>query len=106
MNKLALTLPGSSPIPAPVGLKTEFKDLASLLSPLLNIVFYVALFLAFYFLVWGAFAYIMAGGKNEALAIVADPNMWWVARYWRGEGKFADPMAWAKAESEATDAYD
>ena len=76
MNKLALTLPGSSPIPAPVGLKTEFKDLASLLSPLLNIVFYVALFLAFYFLVWGAFAYIMAGGKKEELAKARSRITW------------------------------
>ena len=68
MNKLALTLPGFSEISAPSGLKPEFVDLASLLSPLLNIVFYIAVFLAFYYLVWGALSYIMAQGKKEDLA--------------------------------------
>jgi len=68
MNKVALTLPGGNTIPAPSGLNPEFVDLASFLSPLLNIVFYIAVFLAFYFLVWGAFQYILAGGKKEELA--------------------------------------
>lgn len=66
--KMALTIPGFSPIPSPEGLKAEFKDLASLISPGLNIVFYVATFLAFYYLVWGVFQYILAGGKKEDLA--------------------------------------
>lgn len=68
MNKLALQLPGFSPIPAPSGLKPEFTNLASVISPLLTIIFYIAGFLAFYYLVWGAFAYIMAQGNKENLA--------------------------------------
>ena len=66
--KLALQLPGFSPIPGPSGLNPDIKDLGSFLTPLLNIVFFVAVFLAFYFFVWGAFAYIMANGKKEDLA--------------------------------------
>lgn len=67
---LALQLPGFSPsaLASPVpGLKPDFTDLASLLSPLLNIAFYIATFLTFYFLVWGAFHYLMAQGKKEEL---------------------------------------
>ena len=66
--KIALTLPGTSPVPAPSGLKPEFTDLGSFLTPILNIAFYIAVFLAFYFLVWGAFQYMMAQGKKEDLA--------------------------------------
>lgn len=67
--KIALKLPGfPSPIPAPSGLNPAFVDLGSLLSPLLNIVFYIAAFMAFYWLVWGGFQYIMAQGKKEDLA--------------------------------------
>lgn len=67
--KIALTLPGSPPLQNPVpSLKPEFQNLASLLNPIVNIIFYIAIFLAFFWLVWGAFAYIMAGGKKEDLA--------------------------------------
>ena len=70
MEKLAITLPGTgNTIPVPGALKQKgFVDLASLISPLLQIVFYTAVFLAFYFLIWGAFAYLMAQGKKEDLA--------------------------------------
>lgn len=68
IHQLALTLPGFSPIPTPPGLKSGFVDLASFISPLLNIAFYIAIFLAFYWLVWGAFEYIMAQGNKENLA--------------------------------------
>ncbi len=67
MNKLTLTLPGSSPFPTPSGLKGDFTNLASFISPLVNIAFYIGAFLAFYFLVWGGFAYIMAQGDKEGL---------------------------------------
>jgi len=67
MNKLALTLPGTGNIiDSPV--KDKFSDLGGVLSGLLNIIFYVAVFLTFYYLVWGAAAYIMAQGKKEELA--------------------------------------
>lgn len=46
----------------------QFKNLSDILSGLLNIAFYAAVFAAFYFLVWGALAYIMAQGQKEDLA--------------------------------------
>lgn len=57
----------SSPIPRASG-APNITSLADVLSGLFNIVFYVAMFLAFYFLVWGAFVYIMASGKKDDLA--------------------------------------
>lgn len=66
MAKLALQLPGTSNIiDNPV---KEITNLGALLSPLLNITFYLAAFLSFAYLVWGAFSYIMAQGKKEDLA--------------------------------------
>lgn len=67
--KIALTLPGTgNTIPAPSGLSPTFTDLGSLITPLLNIIFYLAAFFTFYWLVWGAFQYILAQGKKEELA--------------------------------------
>lgn len=68
MRELALTLPGGNTVTGPDQLKTEFVNLASILSPLLNIAFYIAVFLAFYWLVWGAWAYLFSSGKKEELA--------------------------------------
>lgn len=69
IQELALDLPGGNTIPQPDELtKKGFIDLASFISPLINILLYIAVFLAFYFLVWGAFAYLMAQGKKEELA--------------------------------------
>lgn len=70
ISQLALTLPGTKNIiPSPVD-NTDVKitDLAGFISSLLNILFYIAAFLAFYFLIWGAFSYIVAQGKKEELA--------------------------------------
>lgn len=56
-----------SPIPRASG-ATNFTDLATFLSGLLNIAFYIGAFMAFYWLVWGAFQYILAKGDKEGLA--------------------------------------
>ena len=74
--KLALTIPGFSPIPTPEGLKSNFTDLASILSPLLTITFSIATFVAFYYLLWGTFQYILAGGKKEDLAKARSRISW------------------------------
>src|SRR3989344_5017220 len=66
--KLALTLPGGNTINSPAGLKNDFKDLSSVISPALEVIFYVATFLAFYYLVWGAILYLLAKGEKEGLA--------------------------------------
>ncbi len=63
-----LRLPGGSEIQQPQELTNKgFTDLGSFISPLLNIVFYIMVFVTFYFLVWGAFQYILAQGKKEEL---------------------------------------
>lgn len=66
---LALKLPGGNEVPLPKELTDKgLVDLASIISGLLNITFYIAAFLAFYFLLWGAFQYILAKGNKENLA--------------------------------------
>lgn len=47
---------------------SKFTDLGSVLSALFQIIFYLAIFLAFAWLAWGAFQYLFAGGKKEELA--------------------------------------
>ena len=66
MNKLALELPMVGRIDNPPGLvfSGDKANLGAVLSSLLNITFYITVFLAFYFLVWGAFQYIMAQGNK------------------------------------------
>lgn len=54
----------------------QFKTLGDFLSGLLNIIFYIAIFLAFYFLVWGAFQYMMAQGKKEELGKARSRISW------------------------------
>lgn len=76
MKYIALKLPGSQAIPSPSGLKSEFKDLAGFITPLLDIVFFSAVFMAFFWLAWGAFAYIMAQGKKEDLAKARSRILW------------------------------
>ena len=46
----------------------RFDKLSDILSGLLNIALYIGAFLAFYWLIWGAFGYIIAKGEKEALA--------------------------------------
>lgn len=60
-----LNFPGGEAVPNPV---PQFGNLASLISLFLNIAFFAAVFLTFYFLIWGAFQYIMAKGDKESLA--------------------------------------
>ena len=68
MNNLFINIPGFSSIPQPSGLNPEFKDLGSFLSGLYNIAIFLAAFMAFYWLIWGAYQYLMARGNKEELA--------------------------------------
>lgn len=61
---------GSSPVAA------KFPDFGSLLSGLLNVAFTLAVFLAFFWLVWGAFQYMAAGGDKNALAEARSRIIW------------------------------
>lgn len=70
MLKLALTLPFFENIENPRGLffSEGSANVGAILTGLLGIAFYVAAFLAFYWLIWGAFQYIVASGDKEQLA--------------------------------------
>ena len=72
IHQLALTLPGPGGgynITPPSGLDTtRLSNLSGLISGFLEVAFYLAAFLAFFWFVWGAFAYLMAEGDKETLA--------------------------------------
>lgn len=78
--QLALTLPGPGTgynIPGPAKLDTsKFGDLAGFITELLNVAFYMAAFLAFFWFVWGAFNYIMSKEDKEKLARAKERIRW------------------------------
>lgn len=76
MLQFTLKLPGGFEISPPPGLRGEFQTLGDLISGLLNIAFMVAFFLAFFWMVWGAFHYIFAGGNKEELAKARSRITW------------------------------
>ena len=76
MKKLALTIPGFSPVPTPSNLNPSIVDVGSFLSILLNIALYIAAFMAFYWLVWAAFEYILAQGRKEQLNKAKERIRW------------------------------
>lgn len=76
MLKLFINIPGFSPIPGPKNLKGEFTTLGSFLSALYQVAIFIALFLAFYWLIWGAYQYIMARGNKEELAKARSRIIW------------------------------
>ncbi len=75
MKYLTLKL-GGYEVSSPSDLKPEFTNLSSIISAILNIVFFIAVFIAFYWLVWGAFQYIAAGGNKETLAKARGRMIW------------------------------
>ena len=77
MKQLALQLGGYDVGKFP-GLNDNLRNatLGSALSQVLNIVFVVAGFLMFFWLTWGVFQYIFAGGNKEALAKARSRMIW------------------------------
>jgi hypothetical protein len=53
--------------------------LGEVLSQLLIVIYFIATFLAFFWLVWGAFQYITAGGEKEKLAQARSRIIWAIA---------------------------
>lgn len=76
MKLIALNLPGGTTIDNPAGLKTEFTGLSSLVSGILNIVFYIAVFMAFFWLAWGAFQFLVSRGNKEEIARARGRIIW------------------------------
>ncbi len=69
MKELALTVPGSKDFnPNVSGLRPEFKDLGSFLTALLPVIIYLAAFLMIFWMAWGVFEYIFAGGNKDSLS--------------------------------------
>lgn len=73
MKELALKLPGGQVIDSP---QTKFTDLGGFLTGLMDIVFALAAFLTFIWLVWGAFEYIFSGGNKEGLSKARSRIIW------------------------------
>ena len=61
-----ITLPGTNTtIEGPVGLKTEFTDLSSVVTAALPYLFAIAGIILFAFIVWGGFDYLTAMGDPK-----------------------------------------
>lgn len=69
-------IPGLQELFASSPVATKFTNLGQVVSASLNIIFYIASFLAFIWLVWGAFQYIFAGGDKEKLARARSRITW------------------------------
>lgn len=67
MRQLALTIPGYGPITSPQGFNPNYTDLGGVVSASLNLAIFIAGVLMFFWLIWGVFHYIFAGGDKEAL---------------------------------------
>lgn len=78
MTKLALELPTFGRIDNSPGLifSGGSATLGAVLSDLFEIALFLAGFLAFFWLVWGAFQYITAGGNKENLAKARSRITW------------------------------
>lgn len=73
MNKLALTLPGGENIPDP---QNKFHNTGEFISGLYQVTFLIAIFVALYWLAWGIFEYIFAGGDKQKLGSARNRIMW------------------------------
>ena len=67
MHDLALTLPGGPTIAPPQDFNTSYTDLGSVISAALNLAIVIAAVLMFFWMIWGIFQYIYAGGDKENL---------------------------------------
>lgn len=73
MNRLALTLPGGQTIYDP---QLKFHNLGEFLTGLYNVGFLIATFVALFWLTWGVFEYIFAGGDKEKLSSARGRLTW------------------------------
>lgn len=64
MKQLALTFPGGTTIEDP---QKKFHNLGEFVTGLYDVIFLVATFVALYWLTWGIFEYIFAGGDKQKL---------------------------------------
>lgn len=78
MKDLALSLPKFGTVDDPPGLlfTGASATLGSLISSLFDIILYLAAFLAFFWLIWGAYQYILARGEKENLHKARSRIIW------------------------------
>jgi hypothetical protein len=58
------------------GFKFGTSKLGEVISQALIVIYFICTFVAFFWLVWGAFEYITAGGEKEKLAHAKNRIMW------------------------------
>lgn len=76
IETVALKLPGGNTIDNPPGFNPNLNNAGALISGFLNIALYIAIFMAFAWLVWGSFQYILASGNKESLAKARERIKW------------------------------
>lgn len=81
MSKISLNVPGynnvpTSPLQTGPGRGIEDPSLGGVISGFLGLVFYLALFLSFFWFVWGAYEYMVAQGNKEGLAAARNRIRW------------------------------
>lgn len=70
--KLFLVLPGGQVVAS----NTKYTNLGSFISDIYQVVFYIATFVAFFWLVWGVFEYLIAGGDKNGIASARKRITW------------------------------
>jgi ABC-type uncharacterized transport system permease subunit len=68
MREIAIKLPGGYGVANPPGFKFYNSDAGAVISSAIELVIYISAFLMFFWLIWGVFQYIFAGGDKEQLA--------------------------------------
>lgn len=71
-----IDIPGYGSVTGHEKLDPKFNDFASLVNNFIDLFFMLAIFLAFIWMVWGAFQYIFAGGDKTALGNARKRIIW------------------------------
>jgi hypothetical protein len=71
-----INVPGFGTLTGPSTLRPEFTNLGSLTSGVLGVVFTLAAFIAFFYMIWGALSYLLAGGDKTKIGKARDKIMW------------------------------
>lgn len=81
MDWIALNVPGyknvpTQPLQVGPGNGIEEASLGGVISGFLGLAFYLALFITFFWFIWGVYEYLAAQGQKEALATARDRIKW------------------------------
>jgi hypothetical protein len=81
MDRIAFNVPGyksvpTQPLQVGPGNGIEEASLGGVVSGFLGLIFYIALFITFFWFIWGVYEYLAAQGQKEALATARDRIKW------------------------------